>query len=76
MELEFVKGDVISEIGEPDKWVVVGIKSTLDTYFVCEIEDGERYANVIQLDPELNKRLVKVGKWDFEREWEMDDDGT
>jgi hypothetical protein len=67
---------VISEIGEPDKWVVVGIKSTLDTYFVCEIEDGERYANVLQLNPEINKRLVKVGKWDFGREVEVDDDGT
>lgn len=73
MGLEFVKGDVISEIGEPDKWVVVGIKSTLDTYFVCEIEDGEKYANVIQLDPELNKRLVKVGRWDFLGNCEVDD---
>ena len=73
MELEFVKGDVISEIGCVDKWVVVGIKSTSDTYFVCEIEDGERYANVLQIDPALNKKLVKVGKWDFEREVEVDD---
>lgn len=73
MELEFVKGDVISEIGEPDKWVVVGRKTISETYFVCEIEDGERYANVLQLDPELNKRLVKVGKWDFDSEKEVDD---
>ncbi len=76
MALEFVKGDVISEIGEPDKWVVVGIKSTSDTYFVCETEDGEKYANVIQLDPELNKRLVKVGRWNFLENCEVDDDGT
>ena len=73
MELEFVKGDVISEIGRGDKWVVVGSKSTSETYFVCEIEDGKRYANVLQIDPELNKKLVKVGKWDFEREVEVDD---
>ena len=73
MELEFVKGDVISEIGRGDKWVVVGSKSTSETYFACEIEDGKRYANVLQIDPELNKKLVKVGKWDFEREVEVDD---
>ena len=76
MELEFVKCDVISEIGEPDKWVVMGRRSSTETYFVCEIEDGERYANVIQLDSELNKRLVKVGEWDFDRNCEVEDDGT
>ena len=73
MALEFTKGDVISEIGCVDKWVVVGIKSTSDTYFVCEIEDGERYANVLQIDPELNKKLVKVGKWSFMRNCEVED---
>lgn len=74
MALEFTKGDVISEIGEPDKWVVVGRKTISETYFVCEIEDGERYANVLQIDPELNKRLVKVGKWSFMRNCEVEDE--
>lgn len=73
MGLEFVKGDVISEIGRVDKWVVVGRKSTSETYFACEIEDGEKYANVIQLDPALNKKLVKVGRWSFLRNCEVDD---
>ena len=73
MGLEFVKGDVISEIGRVDKWVVVGRKSTSETYFACEIEDGKRYANVLQIDPALNKKLVKVGRWSFLRNCEVED---
>lgn len=39
-ESEFQVGDVVSEIGVPDKWVVMGYKQISGTYFVCEIEDG------------------------------------
>lgn len=73
-ESEFQVGDVVSEIGIPDKWVVMGYKQISGTYFVCEIEDGERYANVLQLDPEVSKRLMKVGLWDFSMNCEVEDE--
>ena len=74
MEFEFAEGDVISEIGHVDKWVVVGRMSNSETYLACEIEDGKRYANVLQIDPALNKKLVKVGKWSFMRNCEVKDE--
>lgn len=75
MALEFQVGDVVSEIGILDKWVVMGHKSSSETYFVCELEDGKRFPNVLQLDPYLVPRLVKVGEWNFSEKCEEDDNG-
>ena len=75
MGLEFVKGDVISEIGCVDKWVVVDCKSSPETYFACEIVNGKRWANALfQLTPGFVKKLVKVGKWSFMRNCEVKDE--
>lgn len=74
MALEFIEGDVVAEIGRSDKWVVVGCKSSPETYFTCEIVDGKRWANaLLQLTPGLVKKLVKVGKWSFMRNCEVED---
>lgn len=75
MALEFIEGDVVAEIGRPNKWVVAECNSSTETYFVCEIVDGKRWSNaLLQLAPGLVKKLVKVGKWSFMRNCEVEDE--
>ena len=75
MALEFIEGDVVAAIGRPTKWVVVGCRSSTETYFACEIVNGKRWANMgIQLAPGLVKKLVRVGKWSFVRNCEVEDE--
>ena len=75
MALEFIEGDLVAEIGRPNKWVVVDCKSSPETYFACEIVNGKRWGNALfQLTPGFVKKLVKVGKWSFIRNCEVEDD--
>lgn len=75
MALEFIEGDVVASVGRPNKWVVVDCKSSPETYFACEIVNGKRWANALfQLTPGFVKKLVKVGKWSFMRNCEVEDE--
>lgn len=78
---EFERGDVVVEIGYTLKYIVVGEFKTVYYLKPMWYADG-RFLNIGRLGQRDGNReklrvedyAVKVGKWDFGREMEVEDD--
>lgn len=74
---EFKRGDVIVQIGEPFKWLVLAVKMNDQMYEVISelgFMDGDPAASSLWPTHMTELDFVKVGRWDFERNKEVDDD--
>lgn len=70
MKHDFQIGEVIAPIGRDVKYVVI------DTFSGAYSMYNVKVGYIVPLSPmlETDKNYVKVGKWDFEREVEVEDD--
>jgi hypothetical protein len=74
---EFRKGDVLVQIGEPFKWLILGVERTGQMWMYKTISEiGLREGDKPNNWPIewIERDSVKVGEWDFEDGKEVEDD--
>lgn len=77
MDAEFHAGDVLVQIGEPYKWLILGVERTgrmwmYKTISEIGLREGDKPNNwPIEW---IERDSVKVGVWDFENSKEVEDD--
>ena len=77
MKAEFHAGDVLVQIGEPYKWLVLGVERTGQMWMykiISEVglREGDEPNNwPIEL---IERDSVKVGSWDYRLNKEIEDD--
>ena len=75
MKAEFHAGDVLVQIGEFEKWKVLGIEYGGSVYRVQSFwGEKEGYSPNIFPVGLIEKDMVKVGTWDMDKNQEVDDD--
>ena len=74
--IEFAEGDVVAEIGFPQKWLVWYSDEYGYRLKSCPpyVEKGVRDVKRIILKDDAERRFVKVGKWDYGRSGEVEDE--
>ena len=70
--LKFKRGDVLAVLGKPEKWLVIAIVRNA----VVIKELGVPSMPYLLSVEHCERDWFKIGRWDFEREQEVDDDGT
>ena len=68
----FKYGDVLVEVGKPDKWVVVAFTSNGQAAIDMVYQNSELLAWGRCIIPE--DEFIKVGTWDFENGREIEDE--
>lgn len=73
-DMKFDWDDVIVAIGEPDKWRIYAADG--EYYYIENIsKDSIGFGDAYCIEEErLESRAIKVGKWSFMRNCEVEDD--
>lgn len=77
MKAEFKRGDVIVQIGEPFRWVVIAVEMNGQMYDVISelgFMDGDPENTNLFPTQLIERDSVKVGEWDFDSRREIDDE--
>lgn len=74
---EFKRGDVLVQIGEPFRWVVLAVEMNGQMYDVISelgLKDGDPENTNLFPTQMIERDSVKVGEWDFDSRREIYDE--
>ena len=76
MKAEFKEGDVLAEFNLPQKWLVWYVDEYCYHLKSCPpyVEPGVRNTKRSIYMNDAERRFVKVGKWDFKRNREIENE--